>query len=92
MASYTITCIHKSSRPEPHERIQFVGVSIGILGSNKLTVDQVLISMAAGNTFWVVVGPQPVQVIRAVHNGHPYIKTKADGLQPNNLLSLPECP
>ncbi|WP_157785358.1 DUF3892 domain-containing protein, partial [Bradyrhizobium yuanmingense] len=25
-------------------------------------------------------------------NGHKYIKTKADGIQPDNLLSLPECP
>jgi hypothetical protein len=31
-------------------------------------------------------------VIVAVHNGHKYIKTKADGIQPDNLLSLPECP
>jgi hypothetical protein len=24
--------------------------------------------------------------------GHKYLKTKNDGEQPNNLLSLPECP
>ncbi|WP_373565454.1 DUF3892 domain-containing protein [Bradyrhizobium diazoefficiens] len=28
----------------------------------------------------------------AKHEGHKYIKTTADGIQPDNLLSLAECP
>lgn len=34
-----------------------------------------------------------VDIIVAVSRfGNKYIKTEADGDQPNNLLSLPECP
>jgi hypothetical protein len=34
-----------------------------------------------------------VWVIVAVSRlGHKYLKTEADGEQPDNLLSLPECP
>jgi len=33
-----------------------------------------------------------VDVIIAVHNGNEYLKTTADGLHPNNLLALPDCP
>jgi hypothetical protein len=33
-----------------------------------------------------------VNVIVATHNGNKYIKTEADGIHPDNLLALPECP
>ena len=36
-----------------------------------------------GRSVWVVV---------AVHNGRKYLKTTADGYEPNNLLSLRDCP
>jgi len=36
--------------------------------------------------------PQTVDVVVAKSQyGHKYLKTVADGEQPNNLLSLPEC-
>jgi hypothetical protein len=41
----------------------------------------------------VQAGGRGVWVIIAVSQcGHKYLKTQADGLQPDNLLSLPECP
>ena len=52
-----ISCINKTYRQDPHDRIHSVG-----------------------------------NVIVAVHNGNKYIKTENDGLHPNNLLALPECP
>lgn len=43
--------------------------------------------------FFVRVGSREVRVIVAESRyGNKYIKTEADGEQPNNLLSLPECP
>jgi hypothetical protein len=43
--------------------------------------------------FHVRVGGRPVRVIVAVSRfGNKYLKTEADGAEPNNLLSLPECP
>lgn len=43
--------------------------------------------------FYVSVGGLTVDVIVATSQyGHKYIKTLADGVHPDNLLSLPECP
>ena len=44
------------------------------------------------NTFYTRVNGVRANVIVAVHNGNKYIKTENDGLHPNNLLALPECP
>lgn len=33
-----------------------------------------------------------IDVIIATRVGHEYLKTRADGEQPDNLLALPECP
>ena len=41
---------------------------------------------------FVSVNGRSVWVIIATHNGREYLKTEADGYQPDNLLSLPECP
>jgi hypothetical protein len=42
---------------------------------------------------WVSVGGKSVWVIEAVSPyGSKYLKPEADGEQPNNPLSLPECP
>ncbi|WP_293875992.1 MULTISPECIES: DUF3892 domain-containing protein [unclassified Sphingomonas] len=45
------------------------------------------------NTFPACCHGSTVQVIvaRSV-SGNKYLKTQSDGEQPNNLLSLPECP
>jgi hypothetical protein len=37
-----------------------------------------------GQTVWVIVARSAA--------GNKYLKTQNDGEQPNNLLSLPECP
>jgi len=43
-------------------------------------------------SFFVSVQGRAVAVIVAVSRwGHKYLKTVADGDDPNNLLSLPEC-
>ncbi|MDP8217161.1 MAG: DUF3892 domain-containing protein [Candidatus Theseobacter exili] len=42
--------------------------------------------------FFVKAGGSVVNVIVAVSKyGNKYLKTEADGEEPNNLLSLPEC-
>jgi hypothetical protein len=44
-------------------------------------------------SFFVIKDGKTVKVIVATSKyGHKYLKTEADGEQPNNLLSLPECP
>ncbi len=84
-----ITCINKTDRYNPHERIHSVG------GPGwKLTQEQAIAYIENGTySFYVHAGSRSVWVIVAVSRwGHKYLKTQDDGEQPDNLLSLPECP
>lgn len=96
-ASYEITCITKTDRLNPHERITHVGGRTGANetgGAWKLSHEGAIQSLESGLwAFYVLHGGQRVNVIVAVSRfGHKYLKTEADGEEPNNLLSLPECP
>lgn len=87
-----IKCINKDDRLNPFLRITHVG---GYVTSQwKLTTDQAIRYIEDGEwDFYVRVGGRPVRVIVAVSRfGNKYLKTEADGAEPNNLLSLPECP
>ncbi len=89
--SYQIKCVNKRNRTDPHERIQ----NVGGYGSSqwKLTLDEAIAGIRNGQwTFWTQGGGKTVKVVIAYHNGHAYLKTEADGVQPDNLLALPECP
>jgi len=92
--SIEIKCINKSDRYDPHERITHVG-GINPNGQSwKLTQAQAIEGIERGKwMFHVTQGARMVGIIVATsHFGHKYLKTEADGDQPNNLLSLPECP
>jgi hypothetical protein len=87
-----IQCINRTTRTDPHERIQNVG---GIYNGAawKMTLDQAIASIEAGTyRFYSNVAGKGVWVIIATHLGRKYLKTEADGLHPNNLLALPNCP
>ena len=89
-----IKCINKSDRMNAHERIKSVG-GINTNGTQwKLTLDAAIEGMESGKwRFYVNVKGDSVWVIVATNaSGHKYLKTQNDGDQPNNLLSLPECP
>ncbi len=87
-----ITCINKSDRQNPHERITHVG-GYGN-GRWKITQRDAITHIESGEwDFWVSVNGQSIWVIVAESRyGNKYLKTQNDGEQPNNLLSLPECP
>ena len=88
-----IQCIHKSDRQNPHERILSIG---GFHNGQrwKLTQEQAIAGIDSGKrSFYVSVAGRTVAVVVAISRfGNRYLKTEADGEQPNNLLSLPECP
>lgn len=89
-----IQCINKSDRYNPHERINYVG-GVNPDGSRwKLTQIAAIEGIETDKwRFWVSVQGKSVWVIVAKSQyGHKYLKTQNDGEQPNNLLSLPECP
>ncbi|TIR19893.1 MAG: DUF3892 domain-containing protein [Mesorhizobium sp.] len=89
-----ILCVNKTDRYDPHDRIKNIGGLNGDGTRWKLTQPDAIIGIEQGKwAFYVSVNGQSVDVVVAVSRfGHKYLKTTSDGEQPNNLLSLPECP
>lgn len=87
MAHLQVTCINKSDRSNPHERIQ----NIGGPGYKFSEADAIRYIESGYHTFFVTVGVYTVDVIVATHEGRKYLKTRNDGIRPDNLLNLPEC-
>jgi len=88
-----IRCINKTNHTDPHERIQSIG-GVNSDGKRwKLSIPEAIAGIESYKwKFYSVGGGKSVWVVIATHNGHKYLKTEADGVQPNNLLALPECP
>jgi hypothetical protein len=88
-----VSCIRKTDRRNPHERI------LGIGGINDdgtrwfMTEDRAIAAIEEKRfAFWTTGGGTSVWVVVATHLARKYLKTEADGVIPDNLLALPECP
>lgn len=88
-----VKCVSKTDRFNPHERITRIG-GVNPDGRNWRLSQEEAIRGIENRTyeFFVSRGGRTANVIVAVSRfGNKYLKTEADGEQPDNLLSLYEC-
>ena len=89
-----IQCINKTPRHDPHDRISNVG-GVNSDGTRwKMSQPDAIAAAEQGKyRFYTSVDGKSVWVVVAESaRGNKYLKTENDSAQPNNLLSLPECP
>jgi hypothetical protein len=94
-ASHQVTCITPDGS-DPDQRIDAIGGSTGAQngGPWKLPIDEAIARIEDGTYhFWTYASGRRADVIVARRpSGRKYLKTTADGVEPNNLLALPRCP
>jgi len=96
MADYQVTCITKNPRFDRHHAIQNIG---GVLSNGQTwkiaQQEAVTFIDTHQHTFFVAVRGRRANVITEPSQfvrGLRYLKTDADGVLADNLLSLPPCP
>ena len=87
MASLQVTC-HTPDGADSDQRIDAIGG-----GGWRHLIDDAIRNIETGtNSYWTMAAGAVANVIVAKRpNGRKYLKTTADGVEPNNLLALPRC-
>lgn len=90
-----VSCINKLDRYNPHERIQRIGGRNGDGTPWSLSQRDAIGDIESGRRSFYVerpAGDRVAVIVAKSAAGNKYLKTTADGDEPNNLLSLQECP
>ena len=82
-----VTCINKDDRMSKVESITHIGGR----DWRKSKYEAIREIENLESSFYVSSGSNRVDVVIGIRNGNKYLKTKPDGENTNNLLSLPEC-
>lgn len=86
MATYYATC-HTPDNYDADRRIQGLG-GTGWWDN----IDNIIRTIDNGHIFYTdPPSGNRQKIITAVRNGKRYLKTEADGVEPNNILALPRC-
>ena len=96
MATYYVVCINKHPyHQDPYARIQYIGTNMSRDATSytqKWTVDQVVWALRQGDVFYSSDKYGDLAELEvASHNGQDYVKTRNDGIYPDNLLAKNEC-
>jgi len=88
---FRVTC-HKPDNADADRRLQGLGGPGG--GGWYRDIDYLIAAIESGNEQFWTTAPDgtSVWIIVATRSGRKYLKTEADGVEPNNLLELPHCP
>jgi Protein of unknown function (DUF3892) len=91
---WRVTAVARRSEEAPHTRIHAVG-GVGPGSSTwRMSVQDAIARIKRGERFYVEnpVGDPVDIVVSRTREGREYLRTEADGDEPNNLLALPELP
>jgi hypothetical protein len=89
----TIRCVIKSYSRLPHRRIQSVGGANPDGSRWKQSQEQTISEIESDLwEFYAQRSWQRERIVVATHLGFKYIKGMSDGVDPDSLLSLPDCP
>lgn len=92
-ARHQILCVNKNDRYNPHERITHIGGKNADGTRWRISQEQAIVGIENGKwSFYVSKAGRTVDVIVSKSPyGNKYLKTVADGVQPDNLLNISEC-
>lgn len=92
MANLQVTCVNRNISLDPDSRLSYVGGVYNDIRWKHSVFDVVFHLEMTIHSYYIMEEDQMLELKIASTNGRKYLKTKADALHPESLLSLPECP